>query len=277
MMLDEGPQGWLERAYEAKPEDLEKHGLASDEAREALRADLLKLGLVGTVVLLAKPGPADPAVAREARDAIARELEAGEGSLRELLDRFAKKRTARGAEAARKLVGRVLHDLYGLEGHGLTSEDVLRALSFAARSRGDGDARESARALARMGRDPARAVLGHLEEQIQLVHRLMVEEVMPSEIDRPLLEFAPRIFARRLPSMLKVLLPKEPRVRLACVLWGRLRGLTISKESLVHALDALEPEKPVTLAGAVAKLDRGPLLAIASSPDAVTAEDAAIG
>jgi hypothetical protein len=262
LMLDEGPLGWLER-----PE--------AEEKVAPLRDDLRTLGLAGTVVLLAQPAAPDASVAREARDAVKKELGVGDGTISELVLRYAEKKGARGRELARKLVGRTILDVYGLQDHGLTSDDVVRALDLAARSRGEEDARDLARALARCGKNAARVVLGHLEEQINLVHRLQVEEVMFSEIDRALLEFAPRIYARRLPSMLKALLPLEARVRLVFVLWGRLRGFAVSKEPLVHALDAVSPEKPLELVSALASKDRAALLAHARDAEAMALEDAA--
>jgi hypothetical protein len=262
LLPDEGPLGFLEKT-------------ADEALKESLRPDLRALGLAGTVVLLARPGPADPEVAREAALAVKRELALGEGELEDLLARYAEKKGPRGRELARKLVGRTLHDLYGLQDHGLVADDVTRALDLAARCRGEGDAREVARGLARSGKAGARVVLGHLEEQIQLVHRLATEELMPSEIDKPLVEFAPRIFSVRLPSILKLLLPQEPRVRLVFVLWGRLRGLTVSRESLLDALDVFTPEEPGRLVETIAKLDRAPLLSLAGSRDARVLEDAA--
>jgi hypothetical protein len=77
--------------------------------------------------------------------------------------------------------------------------------------------------------------------------------------------------------MLKLLLPKEPRIRLAVVLWGRLRGVALSRDAIVHALDVLVPEKPLSLADKLLSLDRKPLLAVARQPDALAIEDAAIG
>jgi hypothetical protein len=48
------------------------------------------------------------------------------------------------------------------------------------------------------------------------------------------------------PSILKALLPQEPRLRLAFVLWGRLRGITLTRSALVAALEPVVPEKPLT-------------------------------
>jgi hypothetical protein len=231
------------------PEEGPLGWLEKTDAEEGLKSELRGLGLMGTLALLAGGTP-DPEVAKEALDA------------------------ARGLSG--KKLARALHELYGLEGHGLIAADVSKALDFAARSRGDGDAREAARALARISRVAAKVVLGHLEEQIHLVHRLQTEDLTPGEIDKPLLEFAPRIFAARLPSMLKTLLPNEARVRLAVVLWGRLRGVSIGKEALVHALDSLAPEKPASLIARVAGLDRAPLLAVAGSKEAIAVEDASL-
>jgi hypothetical protein len=255
---DESPLGWLERGLEeAKPEDLEPLGLADEAARAGLVADLRTLGLAGILAALASADPVDPAVAREAPERVASELAAslGEGAPRDLpglLAAYAAKKGARGKDLLRRAVGRSVHDLYDLQQNGLTGECTLRALDLVSRGRDGSDARDFARSLARLSRVSARAVLGHLEEQIALVHRLATEDLTPAEIDRPLLEFAPRVFARRIPSMLRFLLPKEPRVRLSVVLWGRFRGLVLGKGGLVHALDALAPEKPFSLVRALA-------------------------
>ena len=80
---EEGPLGWLEKAPD-------------EELKASLREDLRALGLAGTVVLLAGPGPADPNVARETFAAVKRELGCGEGELSELLARYAEQKGARG-------------------------------------------------------------------------------------------------------------------------------------------------------------------------------------
>lgn len=266
-MPDESPVGFLER-------------IDDENAKTALREDLRTLGLTGTLALLAQGDAPDQALATEAVEAVMTELvqKAGEGgTLSEMLTRYSGRKGNKGRELARKLIGRTFLELYGLQGHGLVGDDVVRALDFAARSRGDGDARGVARALARFGKAPARVVLGHLEEQIHLVHRLQTEELMPSEIDKPLLEFAPKIFAARLPSMLKSLLPTEPKVRLAVVLWARLRGVALSKDAVAGALEMLVPEKPMSLVTRLLALDRKPLLAVARSADALVIEDVALG
>src|SRR5690606_42047451 len=80
------------------------------------------------------------------------------------------------------------------------------------------------------------------------VHRLGQAEapVIYAEIDARLDEFAPRIFAQRLPSLVKVLLRDEKKFRFAFVLWCRLRGVVIRREPLLAAAEQIAPARPVT-------------------------------
>ena len=89
--------------------------------------------------------------------------------------------------------------------------------------------------------------LGHLDSQLDIVHRLGSSEqpLVWSEIDRRLDEFAPRIYAQRWPSIARRLLIDDKRFRFVVVLWARLRGVVIGRSGLVEVAARIEPKRPM--------------------------------
>lgn len=240
-------------------------GQLSEERWAALRTDADALGLIGTLAGLADLDPVvDPAVRtelvlpldRDLRDALGEQPDADQDPLavaavlEARIGRFLAAKGARGPDLLCRLVARVVFDTWGLATNRLSLEDVLAAFDVVAWSSGGQDARESAKRVLRLSRHSARAVLGHLAEQLALVHSLgQDEEITWAEVDRRLHEFAPRIFAQRLPSIVRYLLPDEARLRLAFVTWGRLRGLVFPRAAVLSIREQITPEKPMKAIG----------------------------
>lgn len=227
-----------------------------EDARRALVKDAEALGLFGLLSSLAfaEPPTPDPAVARELTDVLARDLRdalgaAPDAGLEPLLDRFVAEKGERAGELLARLIARVIYEVYDLSAHRFVQDDVLFTAEAMAWGAAGQDAREAARRIGRISRIALRNLMGHLDSQLELVHRLGHAEapVLYAEIDGRLDEFAPRVFAQRLPSLVKVLLRDEKKFRFAFVLWCRLRGVVIGREPLLAAADAIIPERPVTL------------------------------
>jgi hypothetical protein len=247
---DEVAAGFVEHARRsASAEEL------PEERWAGLADDADALGLFGLLAALAAdPEPRiDEGVRLELVEPVNRDLrdalgEQDEVDLPTRFERFSRAKGARAADLAARVVARVAHEVYDLRQHRLTHEDALLACDLMAWGGPGVDARETAKRLCRLSRHAARAVLGHLSEQLALVHALGQEEqVAWTEVDGRLHEFAPRIFAQRLPSMLRFLLADEPRLRFAFVLWGRLRGVVLSRAGIQGIAEKVQAEKPMTL------------------------------
>lgn len=250
---DETAAGFVEHARRAADADQ-----LPEERWEALRQDADALGLFGLLAALAEPEPAvDPAVREELVAPLDRDLRdaLGEGDqvpLEARIERFLAAKGQRGPDLLARSAARVIHEVYQLGQHRLGHEDALASCDVLAWGGPGQDAREAAKRVARLGRHACRVVLGHLSEQLALVHALGQEEqVTWSEVDARLHEFAPRIFAQRLPSILRMLLADEPRLRFAFVLWGRLRGVVLTRAGVQSIAEHVVPEKPMTLVKAL--------------------------
>lgn len=266
---DEAATGFIEHAQRAPGAEQ-----VPAAAWDALRKDADQLGLIGLLASLADAEPTvDEAVRAEVLEPIVRDLRDLLGAdapteLPAVLDAFGKAKGARGPEILTRGVARVIHEVWDLQANRLMTEDVLAALDVIAWTRPPQDAREAVKRVARLSRHGARCVLGHMDEQLLLVHRLGQDEQIPwTEVDRPIHEFAPRIFSQRLPSMIRFLLPDEPRMRLAFVIWGRLRGIVLPRAAVVAIAEKIVPEKPVKLIEA--------LVAAAPKREALKRADAA--
>lgn len=217
------------------------------------------MGLFGALLALCDPPAPDPAVREELPGALGRDLADALGAppgtpLPALLERYQAAKGERGPDLLARLVARVAHELYDLSAHRLVQEDVLAAWELLAAGGPGQDARHTARRLARLSRNAARTVLGHLDQQLEFVHTLGQEtgELPLAEIDRRLAEYAPRLFAQRLPSMLKRLVGDEPRLRLAFVLWGRARGVVVGRAAIQGIGAHVVPERPEALVESLA-------------------------
>lgn len=236
----------------------------------SLRDDAAALGLYGLIASLAVEGSPDPdpAVRGELVTVLERDLRdaldaAPDADLPALMDAFVAAKGEQGPELLSRLIARVIYEVYDLRAHGFVQDDALNAAEAMAWGGPGQDAREAARRIMRLSRHALRNTLGHLDSQLDLVHALSLPDfpILYREIDARLDGFAPRIFAERLPSLLKVLVREEKRFRFMLVLWCRLRGIVIGKAPLVAATEQIEPKAPLELlrALAAAKLGRGTL------------------
>ncbi len=231
-----------------------------EEARTSLAEDAAALGFFGLLSSLAVEGipDPDPAVRAELADVLVRDLQdalgSGESSLDALMTEFSSAKGERGSELLARLVARVTYEVYDLRAHRFVQEDALLAGEVMASGGPGQDARELARRITRLSRLALRHVLGHLDGQIDLVHRLANPEapVLYPEIEARMEDFAPRIFAQRLPSLAGVLLKDEKRFRFAFVLWCRLRGVVIGRDPLLAVADLIDPKRPLDLLQALA-------------------------
>lgn len=236
----------------------------SPAAQTELREDARGLGLFGLLAALALPDGAapDPAVrdeltgalTRDLGDALAGEGEAAQDGLEALFARYRAAKGERGPALLGRLIARVIHEVYDLQAHRLAQDDALNAACLLAHGGPEQDAREAVRRIVRLSRRAARHAMGHLSEQLAFVHELgQLEGELPlAELDRRIGEYAPRLFAQRLPSLTRSLIPDEPRFRFAFVLWGRLRGLVLPKSGLMALAEEVVPEQPGRLAAALA-------------------------
>lgn len=252
---DETAAGFVEHARRAPGADA-----LSDDRWEALREDAVALGLIGLLAALAEPAPTiDPALRgelvdpldRDLRDALGEPADDAPGAAERLpgrLARFSAAKGERGPDLLARGAARVIHEVYGLAQHRLAHEDALMAADVLAWSGPGQDAREAAKRVTRLGRQASRVVLGHLTEQLALIHALGQEEqVAWVEVDARLHEFAPRVFAQRLPSMLRLLVRDDPRLRFAFVLWARVRGVVLPRAGIQAIGDHVVPERPMAL------------------------------
>jgi hypothetical protein len=246
---DELTTGFIEHA--AKAPDA---GTIDEATWAQLRKDADQLGLIGMMAVLADPAPkVDPAIRDELVAPLARDLRDALGDKDELdldarVERFLAARGARGLEILSRIASRVIHEVWSLEQNKLGIEDVLAGGDLMSWSGPKQEAREAIKRLVRLSRPAARATLGHLPEQLELVHRLgQNEEVSWTEVDRRLHEFSPRVFGQRLPAIMRYLLSDEPRLRLAFVAWARLRGIVLPRAAVLSIGDSIVPEKPLNV------------------------------
>ncbi|RMG15432.1 MAG: hypothetical protein D6731_08395 [Planctomycetota bacterium] len=225
----------------------------SDEAWSQLDEHARSLGLVG--LLVAACCDPDPQVVPEVRDelfaALGQDLgdalgEEGSAPLSDRMNRFA---AARGEAPLASAVARVAFEVYDLAAHSFVVDDVLRAGRVMAHAGPGRDAREAVRQLIRLSRRAARSALGHLDGQLEVVHRLGNPELPIDypDLDRRVGDYAPRLFAQRLPSLVASLLHDCRRTRFVFVLWARLRGVVIGKAHLAELADRIDPRDPLRL------------------------------
>ena len=251
MKRNETVGGFLEQAFGVDPDD------AAQARRAALRGAVDELGYVGVLASLAVDDAApDPTVrdellttlVQDLRDALGEAASADADPLA-LCDAYRQAKGERGVDLLTRLVARVVYEVYDLQGHGFVHDDVLQAFDVLAYARPGQDARELARRLVRLSRRAARHVLGHLPEQLEFVHQLGrgQGELPYAEIDRRLDGFAPRIYAQRLPSITRALIPEESRFRFVFVLWGRLRGVVLPRDGIQGIVEQIDPKRPLQL------------------------------
>lgn len=252
MLQDEElAQGFVEQARR-----FEGASRIPDEEWEALRRDGKALGLIGLLAAGCAPAGArpDPEVAAELVGPLDRDLAdalgepPGAPDLDRRAEAFVAAKGARGHDLLARTLARVAYEVYDLRQNRLVTEDVLLAADLVAWAGPGVDARETARRMVRLSRTAARVVLGHLSEQLALVHEIgQAQEVDYRTIDRRLHEFSPRIYAQRLPAMIRFLLPEDARLRLAFVVWARTRGLVLGRNEILPIVERIVPERPLAL------------------------------
>lgn len=251
MNRDDLSCGFIEYAVKS-----EEGSALPEENLQALRADADALGffgLLGSAACL-EGSHVDGSVVAELATAIDRDLKDALGETDEVelavrFQRFEDAKGERGPELLLRLITRVIYELYDLRAHGLMQDDAMHACELLAWGGPGQDARETAKRVLRLSRKGARATLGHLDSQLDLVHRLANPEapILYSDLDRRLHEFAPRIFAQRLPSLAKYLINEDKRFRFCFVLWARLRGIVLGRAGLVEMSQRIEPSRPMLL------------------------------
>jgi hypothetical protein len=243
--------GFVEHAF---GHDLDDAGQAR---RQSLCDDADALGFVGLLASLAADGVQPDAAVRDElvdtlggdiRDALGEQAPDGDDVVA-LCDAYVAAKGERGVDLLARLVARVIYEVYGLQSHGFVQDDVLAALDVLAFTGAGQDARETARRVVRLSRRAARHTLGHLPEQLEFVHQLgRADGELPyAEIDRRLGGFAPRIYAQRLPSLTRSLIPEEARFRFVFVLWGRLRGVVLPRVGVQSIVEQIDPKRPLQL------------------------------
>jgi hypothetical protein len=282
MNLDETTVGFIEHALR----DTEEGGALGAEGRQNLHADAQALGLFGLLVAAAL-GPTGAEIEAEVRaelpdgvrDALSDALAGADGDLDALTQRYLSEKGARGPELLARLIARVAYELYELRDHGFLQEDALLATELLAAGRAQTCAREAAHRTTRLGRTATRTVLGHLDSQLDIVHRLgnQQQPLVWAEIDRRVGEFAPRVFAQRWPSMASRLLIDDKRFRFVCVLWGRLRGVSLGRAAMIDLAQRIDPKRPMLFIQTLeesALMRKALIAADGDSPHAATLEAA---
>lgn len=249
MKADETTTGWLEFAQGHAEGDV-----LSTAGWTKLSEDADALGLFGLLTAGALAGgdikTGDASVRAELAEALSATLRdqgaEGEG-LSAQATAYRESKGERGPELLGRLVARQLYEVYGLREHGFLADDALLAGELLAAGRGGACARECARRTVRLSRTSARTMLGHLDGQLELVHRLGNPEMpLPlQEFDRRLGEFAPRVFSQRWPSVVKRLLIDDKRFRFVVVLWARLRGYVVGRQELFDLAARIEAGRPM--------------------------------
>jgi hypothetical protein len=239
-----------------------------DKGWTALAGDAKVLGLFGFLAgaALTELPKVDPAVRDELEEPLGRDLADSLGatdnvSLFERMQQFVKAKGERGPDLLARSIARVIYEVYDLNEHRFVQDDALAACDLLAWGSPGQDARETARRILRISRMGARSTLGHLDGQVELVHKLADEQqpVDYAALDALLEDYAPRIFAQRLPSICKSLL-SDRKFRFVIVLWARLRGLVIGRNQLIDLGEQIDPRRPMLLVQSL--VEREPVIEV---------------
>lgn len=221
-------------------------GTATDELAK-LRDDVGPnggLGVFGLLVSLAEaPAPSEEIFAEVPRQLGQRlalaltedEVPIPEGAdLAQLISLYREKKGEKGRHTVRRVFENTLYEFYELRDHGLFVEDVGRVLDIlrAARPGETEDMKAFFKGLAALSSDTAKFMLGLFPEQIALIYKVAARQAERKEIDDAFDSFGPRPMEKRVFAVLKTLLQKEKRLRLAVTLWARLHGVDLQREVL---------------------------------------------
>jgi hypothetical protein len=223
------------------------------EELEALRADLRGLGVFGLLLAISDAPPPSEEVRAELPARIAERIRAqlaeeeakaeAEGkpaaaaapagaTFPALLAHY---REHKGPKVLRKLVENAVYEFYDLRDHGLFVDDVARVLDLFRASTGAGDdVKAFVKGLAALSSDTAKFMLGLFPEQIQLIYKVGQRQAERREIDEAFEGFGPRAIWKRVFAIVKTLIQKEKRLRLAITLYARTQGVAISREQVLE-------------------------------------------
>jgi hypothetical protein len=257
---DEMATGFLEHALSKATEEV-----VSEQTQTLLRAAARQLGFFGLLASLATDEvEVDPEVRDELLEPLERDLRDAMAGFAEsadvpaLLARYASSKGDRGPGLLARVVSRVIYEVWDLQSHRFVQDDALHACDLVGWAGPNQDAREMAKRVCQLSRHAARRTVGHLAEQLAFVHEMAHGELDPRRINRVLHEYAPRLYAQRMPSIASLLVGEEPRFRFGFVLWGRLRGVVLGRAGVQSVAEHIIPEQPQVLLEALAK--RGPQL-----------------
>jgi hypothetical protein len=247
---DERTTGFLE--FAKKSPDADK---LDDAGWKSLADDGAVLGLFGLLTAAAcTEAPAiDPGVRDELEQALNGDLADALGDsesvgVGERMDRFVAAKGERGPDLLARTIARVIYEVYDLNAHRFVQDDAVHACDLLAYGGAGQDAREAAKRVLRISRFCARSTLGHLDGQVEIVHKL-ADETIPADfdaLDTILDAYAPRMYAQRLPSIAKSLVT-DAKFRFVVVLWARLRGIVIGRSQLIDLGSRITPRKPMLL------------------------------
>jgi hypothetical protein len=222
-----------------------------DDLRDLLE-DVRKLGVFGILVAISDAGPPAEEVHREIPGKVAERIRAqfqeddeklladggkpepvADMPLHELVKVFHERKGAKSRQVLRKIIENAIYEFYDLKDHALFVDDVGRILDVFKSASGSTDHAQSfMKKLASLSSDTAKFMLGLFPEQINLIYKVSRHEAERTEIDAAFDMFSPRVIWKRVFAILKTLLAKEKRFRLALTVWGRLHGVAISREDM---------------------------------------------
>ncbi len=247
---DERTTGFLEFAKKSPDGDR-----LDDAGWKALADDAAVLGLFGllTAAACSEVPTVDPAVRDELEQALNGDLAdaLGESDTVDVgarMDRFVSAKGERGPDLLARTIARVIYEVYDLNAHRFVQDDAVHACDLLAHGGAGQDAREAAKRILRISRFCARSTLGHLDGQVEVVHKL-ADETIPADfpaLDEILGNYAPRMYAQRLPSIAKSLVT-DAKFRFVVVLWARLRGIVIGRAQLIDLGARITPRSPMLL------------------------------
>lgn len=253
---------------------------------EALRADLAPLGIFGLLVAISEaPAPSEEVhaelpkkVAERVRAQLAEDPAAAPSPDLAFPALLAHYRDAKGAKVLRKLVENAIFEFYDLKDHGLFIDDVARVLDVFRATTGAGDdAKAFVKRLAGLSNDTAKFMLGLFPEQLALIYKVAQRQAERQEIDDAFDGFGPRAIWKRVFAIVKSLIQKEKRFRLAMTLWARFHGVSISREQVneVEKFLAVKDTKELVKRAIARKDARAALVAFRSGhADAIGALEA---
>jgi hypothetical protein len=212
----------------------------SPEDLHALLEDVRALGVFGILVAVSDAPPPAGDVHAEIPRKVAEKLRAqlegevpADAPLPELVRLFHAQKGAKSRMVLRKLLENTVFEFYDLRDHGLFVDDVGRILDVFKSASGSSDnAQAFMKRLAALSTDTAKFMLGLFPEQISLIYKVAQHQAERAEIDAAFDMFAPKVIWKRVFAILKSLLQKEKRFRLALTVWSRLHGVALTREHM---------------------------------------------